>query len=112
MNTRPKVYVVNNKGFDMSTAEIHGDIVYLFEDNPPKDIFNTSRKILEIKQKLANASSGDYLVVAGNIILVILAFGVLYERFKFVTLLLYDMKNEQYTPRIVAKHHLTGGLDE
>jgi hypothetical protein len=108
MNRKPKVFLVNQRDFDMSGAKVYGDLVTLYEGQP-SDIFSTSKHAYQIKQKLADAQSSDYLVVAGNMVLVVIAFGILYERFGFVNLLLFNIKTSEYTPRVVAKHQLQKG---
>lgn len=107
INYKPKVYLVNSRDFDMSGANVYGDVKVLYE-NQPKDIFMTSKHAFTLKQKLEHMSPSDYLVVGGNMILVLIAFGIIYEKFGFVNLLLFDVRTMQYTPRVVPKHQLQG----
>jgi hypothetical protein len=102
------VYVVHNKGFDLTPAKKFGDIVVLCDGSPP-DIFMITRHAHLIKQKLKNMKAEDYLACTGNLILNILAFGIVLETFGYVNVLLYDVKTEQYVPRLVAKHQLILG---
>lgn len=111
MERKPKCYLVNNKEFDLSGAKAYGDIVTLYDGKAP-DVFNTSRHAFALKEKLAGAISSDYLIVGGNVVLILLAFGVLYEKFGFVNLLLFDVRTSTYTPRVVPKHQLKGGVNE
>lgn len=104
---KPKVYLVNNRDLDMVGAAPYGDLVILYDDKP-KDVFSTSKKAYEIKQKLIDMQSSDYLIVAGNMILVLITFGVIYEKFGFVNLLLFDVRTSQYTARVLPKHQLSG----
>jgi len=104
---KPKVYLVNNRDFDMKGAAVYGDVCLLY-DTQPKDVFSTSRHAFAIKQKLEDMQSSDFLVVAGNMILVLIAFGIIYEKFGFVNLLLYDVRTSQYTARVLPKHQLQG----
>jgi len=106
---KPKCFLVNNKDFDMSGALVYGDLEVLYTSQP-QDVFSTSRHILNIKQRLADMESSDYLVVGGNIILVLLTFGVIYEKFGFVNLLLFDTRTLTYTARVVPRHQLQGGV--
>lgn len=110
MNRKPRAYIVNNKDFDLSGAAIYGDVVVLY-DKQPTDIFSTSKHAFSLKQKLSEMQSSDYLVVGGNMILVILAFGIIYEKFGFVNLLLFDVRTLEYTPRVVPRHQLQGDTD-
>jgi hypothetical protein len=107
MSRKPIVYLVNNKGLDMEGSKAYGDLQVLY--GTPQDVFSTSKKAFELKEKLKDAQSGDYLAVAGNMILVLLAFGILYEKFGYVNLLLFDVRTSQYTARVVPKHQLKGG---
>lgn len=110
MERRPRVYLVNNKDFDMSGALVYGDLTLLY-DGQPQDIFSTSKHAFAIKQKLVDMKSSDYLIVGGNMILVLIAFGIIYEKFGFVNLLLFDVRSMQYTARVIPKHQLQGGTD-
>lgn len=105
---KPKVYLINDKAFDMSSAKVYGDLDILYPEQP-KDVFSTSRRAFEIKNKLKDMISSDYLICAGNMILVLLAFGIIYEKFGFVNILIFDIKKSEYTARVVPKHQLQGG---
>ncbi len=102
----PKVYVVEKKEFDLSGAATFGQIEILFEK--PRGIFFTSQKAFDIKDKLKDMQSSDYLVVGGNIILVLIAGLIIYEKFGFVNLLLFDVRSCEYTARVIARHHIQG----
>lgn len=108
MERKPKCYLINNRDFDISGAMIYGDVVILYEGQP-QDVFSTSKHAFGIKQKLKDMQSSDYLIVAGNMILVLIAFGIIYEKFGFVNLLLFDVRTLQYTARVVPRHQLQGG---
>lgn len=103
----PKVYIISKKDFDLSGAEAYGNVVVLYEDKP-KDVFSTSRHAFTLKNKLQGMDSSDYLVVGGNMILVLLAFGIIYEKFGFVNVLLFDVRTSEYTARVIPKHQLQG----
>lgn len=104
---KPRVYLVNNRDFKMDSAEVYGDLVTLY-DGQPQDIFSTSKHVFQIKNKLKDMISGDYLVVAGNMVLVLITFGIIYEKFGFVNVLLFDVRTSQYTARVIPKHQLQG----
>lgn len=105
---KPKVYLVNNKDFNMEGAKVYGDLEVLYP-NQPNDVFTTSKHAYNIKQKLKDMESSDYLVVGGNIILVLITFGIIYEKFGFVNLLLFDTRTLTYTARVLPKHQMQGG---
>lgn len=107
MQRKPRVYLLNNKDFDMSGAVVYGDMHILYEGQP-QDVFSTSKHAYTIKQRLSDMESSDYLIVAGNMILVLIAFGIIYEKFGFVNLLLFDVRTSQYTARVLPKHQLSG----
>ena len=103
---KPRCYCVENrKGHDLSGAEVYGDLVVLY-NGQPSDIFMVSKHMHQIKKLLAEAEQSDYLVASGNLILMLLTFGVLLEKFGSVNLLLFDVRTMQYVPRVVAKHQL------
>lgn len=104
---KPRVFLINNRDFDMENAKVYGDLVLLYEGQP-QDVFSTSKHAFQIRQKLQDMESSDYLIVAGNMILVLIAFGIIYEKFGFVNLLLYDVRSSQYTARVLPKHQLQG----
>jgi hypothetical protein len=93
---------------DMTSAKPYGELVTLYPEQP-NDVFACSKHTYLIKNKLKDAESSDYLLVVGNMILVLLTFGVLLEKFGYVNVLLYDVRKMTYVPRVVAKHHLTMG---
>jgi hypothetical protein len=108
---KPRCYVVENrKGHDISKAAEFGDIVVLY---PKKiyDIFMVSKHAHVVRTLLADAEKGDYLIAGGNVILMLIAFGVLLEKFGSVNLLLCDVRTLDYVPRVIAKHQLKGGID-
>ena len=108
---KPKVWVTNNKEYDLSTAEVYGDVDIMYPDKP-KNIFSTSTHAFHMKELLKDAQASDYLVVTGNMVLVLLAFGILYEKFGYVNLLLYDLRSREYVPRVVPRHQLQSNRKE
>lgn len=109
MTRKPRVYLVNNKNLDMSGATCYGELVVLFDRLPP-NLFQVSTIAYHIKQKLADAESSDYIVVGGNSLLQLITFGIFYDRFGLVNLLLYDVRANTYQPRVLFRHMLiTGG---
>jgi len=108
---KPRCYLVNTKDLDMSGAQVYGDVVNLY-DKYPSNFFNTSTQAYYLKQKLVEAQSSDYLVMAGNLVLTIIVFGILYERFGFVNILLYDIRNNTYVPRVIPRHQLVANKED
>lgn len=92
----------------MDGARVYGDLLVLYESQP-QDVFSTSKHAFSIKQKLEDMDASDYLIVGGNMILVLIAFGIIYEKFGFVNLLLYDVRTSNYTARVLPRHQLQGG---
>lgn len=104
----PRVYVTDNKGYDMKNATSYGEVMLLFPERPV-DVFSTSKQAFLIRQRLSDAQAGDYLAVVGNMVLVLLTFGILMEKFGYVNVLLYDVRTAEYLPRVIPRHHLTTG---
>ncbi len=103
---KPRCYAIYVKSsLDMSSAGIYGDLVPIYPE-PPRSFFNTSLHANYIKKVLKDAGSSDYLIMSGNVTLVAIAFAVLYERFGYVNVLLYDIRNNLYQPRVIPKHQL------
>jgi len=102
---RPKVWVTNNADYDLSTAEVYGDVTIMYPDKP-KNIFSTSTHAFHMKGLLEDSKPSDYLIVTGNMVLVLLAFGILYEKHGYVNLLLFDLRSREYVPRVVPRHQL------
>jgi hypothetical protein len=109
---KPIVYLPNNnKGLDTSAASVYGDIVTLYPNQTP-NVFQTASQAFHLRNLLKDAVSSDYLMVGGNALLLLLVFGILYERFGFVNVLLYDMKNNEYHPRVIPRHQLQTNKEE
>jgi len=105
MDHKPRCFVTNNKGYDLTALASYGDVVLLYEGQAA-DIFMTSKHAHYIKDKLKDMQSGDFLVCVGNMILNMLAFGVVMEKFGFVNLLLFDVRTMTYTPRMIPRWQL------
>ena len=104
----PKVYITNTKSFDMSPAKKYGELVVMY-DGSPHDIFMLSKHIHIIKTKLAEMDKSDYLLLSGNLILNMLAGAIVLEKFGYINLLLYDVRNMKYETRVIHTHQLKGG---
>jgi hypothetical protein len=102
---KPWCVVVNNKDYNLEPAKTYGDLVVIYEGQP-HDVFMTSKHAFLIKQKLEGMQSSDYLVVVGNMILNMIAFGIILERFGYVNALLFDVRTMTYVPRAILKHQL------
>ena len=103
---RPYCYIVENKkGHDLGSAEVYGDVMIVYQ-HPPADVFMLSKHAFTLKTLLDEAQPSDYLIVSGNMILAMLAFSVLLKKFGSVNVLLFDVRNNQYVPRVVAQHQL------
>lgn len=103
---KPRCYIVENrKGHDLSSAAIYGDITTLYEGQTA-DIFMVSKHMHQLKQLLADVEQNDYLIVSGNMILAMIAFGIMLQKLGSVNVLLFDVRNMCYVPRVIAKHQL------
>ena len=102
---KPRVYLTINKGLDVSAATVYGDVVTIFDKTPP-NIFAVGTMAFYIKQKISEAISSDYLIVGGNSTLCLVTAMILYEKHGFVNLLLYNIKQNTYEPRVLPRHML------
>lgn len=102
---KPRCYLINNRDFNVTGAETYGEVVTLY-DGQPHDVFSTSKHAFNIKNKLSDMESSDYLIIAGNMILVLIAFGVILKKFNYVNVLLFDVRQSTYTARVIPDHQL------
>lgn len=105
-----KVYIVNDKNYDLTAAGKFGEVHLIYPGNV-SDIFMVSKHVYFIKHRLKDMDSSDYLAVTGNMILCMLAFAVIMEKFGFVNVLLFNVRDLSYTPRVVARHQIQEGKD-
>jgi hypothetical protein len=111
MKRRPIVWCGSNKGYDLSAAEVYGDVNIIYPDRP-KNVFSTSTHAFHIKEALKDAEASDYILVTGNLVLVLIMFAVMYERFSYVNLLLYDLRSQEYVPRVLPRHQVQSNRKE
>lgn len=104
----PKVYVVQNKGYDLRPAEVYGPITVLF-DGPVDEFFNVTGLTHIIKRRLEGYQKEDYLVLVGNVLANSIAMTCVMQNMNFVNLLLFDAKTSTYVPRLLAQHHTDMG---
>ena len=109
MDRRARVYIVENrKNNDLTSARAFGDLVILYPHSPT-EVFMVSKHAYNIKKMLSESQPTDWLIVSGNMILTIIAFGVLLQKHGFVNVLLFDVRTLEYVPRAISKHNLTMG---
>ncbi|MNU34845.1 hypothetical protein D3C71_234300 [compost metagenome] len=95
----PKVYVVNNRHHDFSSAEKYGQLVYLTEGIIP--VFKTATLMDELKEKLVDFDhKNDVLLISGPSIANMLAAIILSRKSTHkITVLIYDAKEQKYVAR-------------
>lgn len=99
-----KVWVVQNKGYDFSTAKTFGEVEILF-DGVVSEFFNVTGLTHIIKTKLADYQKDDYLILVGNVLANSIALTIVMQNLGCVNLLLFDAKTSTYVPRLLARHH-------
>jgi hypothetical protein len=101
-----RIYVTNYAGHDLSHAFRFTALsrkeaqVNLTEGNV--DIFDITRLIYTIKQKIRQSNKDDFLLLSGSIILNCIAFSQWLERHGMVNLLIYNSKERCYTLRKIT----------
>ncbi|MNB67584.1 hypothetical protein D3C87_954950 [compost metagenome] len=100
----PKVYVVNKRHHDFSSAEKYGELVYMTEGIVP--IFKTTALMEDFEEKLKDFNyKEDFLLISGPSIANMMAAMVLVQgSYSPFTVLIHDVKEQKY----VARTMLTG----
>ncbi|MNB69343.1 hypothetical protein D3C75_158710 [compost metagenome] len=98
----PKVYVVNDRHHDFSSAKEHGELVYLTEGIVP--VFKTASLMKELEAKLVDFSmKEDKLLISGPSVVNMMASIILTQRgIGKLTVLIYDIKERRYVARTLA----------
>lgn len=99
---KPKVYVVNKSGHDLSDAERFGDLVYLTTGR--QKLFNAHTQARRFAEIMADSSPDDYLLLTSLNVLCSLATAILIQKHGKLNLLLW-ISDEHYNrhKRYVAK---------
>jgi len=100
-----KIYVTNKSGHNIEPALQFGDdIIYLTEGKV--NIFRTDDLIEDLKEKLKDFNSEDYLIFTGNSIVSGLALSILFTKLPAIHLLLFNAKSIEYVSRLVENTRL------
>jgi hypothetical protein len=106
--TRRKVFFVSKCRFDVASAEKHGEIVFLYDDNRrlPSGIFNPKECMADMARTLGDLDFDpdlDCIAVTGNIALCVMLFMVASELHPIgqVKALIYDARHNDYKLRLL-----------
>lgn len=89
--TKPRVFVVNNAGHNLTDAQRYGALLYLSQDKV--NVFSCDRIAVDFKERLRGFNpTRDYLLLSGSIVLNVIAVKILSERFQRINVLLYNFK--------------------
>lgn len=100
----PSVYVLNDMTHDYSTAERHGELVYVTEGRFP--IFKTDTLINKLKEELKDFADEDFLLISGPSLLAIYSVPMLLKRLGVIKLLVFDAKQQSYVVRHINQDNL------
>ena len=101
-----KVFMINvKKDWDISGAELYGELIPVFRDTIPH-VFDISKMCHELREAMVDISEDDYLLLGGNVIPNSVAVAIVLSKYPTVNLLIYSMKDKEYVPRTVARHHV------
>lgn len=102
---RPRVWVVHNRGHDLTEATKYGDITSLVEGNV--NVFDLSSRLAEIREKLREAQEEDFILLSGYALLNVIATGILLEKFGNLKILVFDGVRRDYKLRTLNQTQLT-----
>ncbi len=100
----PKVFVVNNMMHDYSAAAKYGELINVTEGKVP--IFKTDTMISILKDKLADFTEDDYLLISGPVLISIIAVPMLFKKVSMLKLLVFDAKKQEYVVRHINHGNL------
>ncbi len=101
----PKVFVLNDGGYDYSTAQTFGEVVICSTGFVKKDISYCYRLLSE---KLSLAQASDFIVLSGLTSLCCVATALFIEKFGSVNFLIF--KDDRYVPQTLTT--MQGNKDE
>lgn len=104
---KPRVWVVHNRGHDLTEAKRYGEVVSLLEGNV--NVFDITSRLSEIREKLKEAKQDDFILLSGYALLNVLAAGVLLEKFGSLKILVFDGIRRDYKLRTLNRNQLTTG---
>ena len=92
---RTRVFVASfNPDFDYAGAKPYGEIIPVL--SAPVNVKNPGHTMVVISAQLRIFRDEDYLLLSGTAVANVLCYAVLAPKLKFLNLLLFDAKEEQY----------------
>lgn len=98
------VYVVADRGHDLSAAREFGEVVFLAPFVP--NVFATDNMAKRLNEKLQDSRPEDYLLASGSLPVNMMAFGSMLLKHGKVNLLIFDPKLGRYVRRVITEDHL------
>jgi hypothetical protein len=99
-----KVFVVADRGHDLSAATEYGELHFIAPFIP--NVFATDRLAGLIYQKLEASEPEDYLIASGSLPLNMMTYAALMMRHGHVHLLIFDPKINRYVLRTIREQQL------
>lgn len=99
-----KVYVVNNMTHDYTKAEKFGTLVNVTEGKMP--IFKTDTMLAILKERLADFTSDDYLLISGPALMCIMVATIAFSKVNTVKVLVFDAKEQGYIVRHLDQDYI------
>lgn len=96
------VYIMNQGTHDYRDANKFSEqMIVLTEGAVP--VFRTDNLTKALKEGLNNYTEQDFLLISGPAILSFLCAGILFKRFSYINVLLFDAKGQKYVMRQLRK---------
>ncbi len=99
------VWVVHDKGHDLTGAERFGTIHPIFSGQI--NVFDVSSRLLDIREALKDAKEDDFILLSGYSLLNVLASNVLLEKFGGLRILIFHGNKREYQLRTLNRSQLT-----
>lgn len=97
----PNVYIVAKGEHDYTQAKKYGTLVFMFDEDHKANVFAPDALIRQIKDKLANSTPEDYLILSGSMLPAALTFFEMLDRHAVVHNLLFSFRDGEYEVRTV-----------
>lgn len=91
-----KVYIVNDGNHTYDSAKRFGELVTITDRNKGVNVFAIDNLVKEIKEKLVNSMSNDYVLISGYPILNSIVIHYFLKKFGKVLLLQWEGNNRKY----------------
>ena len=97
----PQIFAVHDNGHDLSAAAKYGRVAFLFSREEKINVFAADLLVRTVRERLADATEDDYLVLTGNTIACCVAYSYLLKTFGRVNILIFSFRNSEYELRTI-----------